>query len=78
MKADDLQALLDARPFHPFSIHLGDGRELVVNHPEFVAPSPTGDIVVVFRPEGGFNIVDVELVTDLEVRPRTEVARTGT
>ena len=78
MKADELHALLNARPFHPFLIHLGDGRELVVDHPEFLAASPTGDIAIVFRPEGGFNIVDVELVTDLEVKPRKTTAQGNT
>jgi len=78
MKADELRALLDARPFHPFSIRLGDGRELVVDHPEFLATSPAGDIAIVFRREGGFNIVDVELVTDLEVKARSTAAQADT
>ena len=74
MKAEELRDLAEARPFLPFIIHLGDGRELVVNHPEFLAASPAGDVAIVFRPEGGFNLVDFDLVTDLEVRPRTEPA----
>jgi len=69
MKPEGLRGLLEAQPFHPFAIHLSDGREFVVNHPEFLATSPVGDIAIVFRPEGGFNIVDIELVTDLEVKP---------
>lgn len=75
MKADEFHALLGARPFQPFAIHLGDGRELAVDHPEFLAVSPAGDVAVVFRPEGGLNLVDVSLVTDLEVKDRPQSRR---
>ena len=67
MKMSQLHALRDARPFRPFTIHLGVGRDLRIDHPEFLAPSPAEDIVIIFKPNGGFNIVDVALVTDLDV-----------
>jgi len=68
VKPEGRRGLLEAQPFRPFAIHLSDGGELVVNHPEFLATSPAGDIAIVFRPEGGFNIVDIDLGTDLEVK----------
>jgi hypothetical protein len=49
----------------------------MVNHPEFLAASRAGDIAIVFRPEGGFNMVDVELVTDLEVKSRAQPANSA-
>lgn len=67
MKMNEIQVLLEAQPFHAFTIRIGDTRQLDVPHPEFLALSPAGDIAIVFRREGGFNVVDVELVTDLEV-----------
>ncbi len=36
--------------------------------------SPAGHVAIVFRPEGGFHLVDVDLVTDLEVRLRAETS----
>jgi hypothetical protein len=67
MKMQELQALHEARPFRPFAIRVGENRLLRVEHPEFLALSPTGDVAIVFRPEGGVSIVDVELVSELEV-----------
>jgi len=69
MNRNEIEALHEARPFHPFTIRIGDTRELPVPHPEFLALSPSEDIAIVFRPDGGFNIVDIELVTDLELKP---------
>ena len=37
MDSDHLHALHSARPFRPFVIHVADGRDLQINHPEFLA-----------------------------------------
>jgi hypothetical protein len=68
MTGDRLRSLYDAQPFRPFVIHLADRRALPVQHREFLALSPTGGTAVVFQPDDSFNIVDVILVTDLEVK----------
>lgn len=67
MTIEQFRNVLQAQPFHPFSIHLADGREIPVAHHEFVAQSPSGRTVIVYRPDESFNIVDLLLVTDLEV-----------
>jgi hypothetical protein len=67
---EQLRNLYQAQPFQPFVLHLGDGREISVEHREFLAPSPSGRTAIVYQPDDSFNIVDVLLVTSLEVKPR--------
>lgn len=67
MTIEQFRNLLNAQPFAPFSIHLADGRQIPVVHREFVAQSPSGRTVIVYQPNESFNIVDLLLVTDLEV-----------
>jgi hypothetical protein len=69
MTIDKIRELYDARPFRPFTMHLADGRAIVVEHPEFVARAPSGRTIVVYQPNDSLNIVDLLLVTDLEVKP---------
>jgi hypothetical protein len=57
--------MLKAAPFKPFVICMADGEKLQVDHPEFVALSPTGDEMVVFESDGHFHMVDIMLVTRL-------------
>ena len=69
MTVEQLRALCDARPFRPFTIHLADGREIPVNHREFIMPSPSGRSVLVYQSGDMLNIIDLLLVTDLEISP---------
>ena len=69
MVIDQLRKLYEAQPFHPFMMHLADGRQLPVVHREFLAISPSGRTFIVYQPDESFNIVDLLLVTDLEVKP---------
>ena len=68
MTIEQVRRLYDLQPFRPFTMHLADGRELAVRHREFVALSPSGRTVIVYQPDDSFNVVDVFLVTDLEVK----------
>jgi hypothetical protein len=54
-------------PFRPFTIHLADGERIRVVGREFVASSPSGRTVVVFDPEDRMSIIDLLLVTKLEL-----------
>jgi hypothetical protein len=67
MTTEQLRNLLKVEPFQPFTIHLADGRKIPVGHPELLAASPSGRTVIVYQPDDSFNIVDLLLVTDLEV-----------
>jgi hypothetical protein len=70
-----LRELHNARPFHPFIIHLADGRTVSVTHPEVMAVSPSGRTVHVVHKDDSFNIIDLLLVTDLEVKSNGKSAR---
>jgi hypothetical protein len=75
MTIEQLRAAYDAKPFRPFVIHLADGRELPVDHREFILTVPSGRTIVVCQPDDTLNIVDLLLVTDLEIKPSGNVAR---
>jgi hypothetical protein len=66
---EQLRQLRHAQPFQPFTMHLADGRQIPVRHPELVATSPSGRTIIVCQPDDSFNIVDLLLVTGLEVNP---------
>ncbi|MBI2925588.1 MAG: hypothetical protein HYY24_07780 [Verrucomicrobia bacterium] len=70
MTIEKIRELYEVEPFHPFIMHLADGREIPVIHREFLASAPSGRTVIVFQPDDSFNIVDLLLVTDLEVRSK--------
>ena len=67
MKIEKLREALHAQPFRPFTIHVADGGRLTVPHQDFVAVEPAGREIIVYRPDNSHQIVDVLLVTRLEV-----------
>jgi len=72
MTAEQLRAMREANPFRPFTIHLADGRTLAVPHRDFVSLSPSGRIIIVYQPNDAFSVVDLYLVTELEVQAPTD------
>ena len=68
MTIERIRELYSSQPFRPFVMHLADGRQLLVAHPEFLSFSPSGRTVVVHQPDDSLNIVDLLLVTDIEIR----------
>lgn len=68
MNVDKIRLLSHAEPFHPFTICLSDGQRLAIDHPEFLAISPTRDALVVFKPDGNFVIVQPDQITALQTR----------
>jgi hypothetical protein len=67
MTAEQLRAMRDANPFRPFTIHLADGRSLIVPHRDFVSQSPGGRTIIVYGSDEAFSVVDLYLVTELAV-----------
>jgi len=67
MTIERLTQAHNARPFQPFRIHLADGRVLDVPHPECLAYAPQARTVVVVKPDESFEVVDLLLVTSLEM-----------
>lgn len=67
MNAEKLRDVLHATPFRPFVIHLADGRQCRVRHPDFLAISPTGRTVIVYHDNDAHSILDLLLVTELAI-----------
>jgi hypothetical protein len=68
MTIEQLRNFYNAQPFLPFVMHLADGRQIPVQHREFIATAPSGRTVVVYQPDETMNVIDLLLVTDLEVK----------
>ncbi|HEV2295726.1 MAG TPA: hypothetical protein VGR35_17900 [Tepidisphaeraceae bacterium] len=68
MTTDQLRNVWKAEPFRPFVIHLADGRQVEVRHPEFLSRSPSGRSIIVYQADESFNVINLLLVTDLEVK----------
>lgn len=69
MTSDRIKERLKAVPFRAFRLHLGSGRALDVDHPEFFSLSPSGRTAVVYGPNDELEIIDVLMVQSLELLP---------
>ena len=67
MTAERFRAMREANPFHPFTKHLADGRSYTIPHRDFVSQSPGGRTIIVYHSDESFSIVDLHLVTKLQV-----------
>lgn len=67
MTREHIRELYDAQLFKRFIIRMADGREIEVRHREFMMISPGGRTVVLFDPKNRMHILDVMLITELEV-----------
>lgn len=67
MTVEQLQNVHHAQPFRPFTVHMGDGRSFFVKHPDFISRSPSGRTFIVHGDNDTFSILDLLLVTELEV-----------
>jgi hypothetical protein len=68
MTTEQLERFHKARPFVPFSIFVGDGREIQVDHPEMMAYKPKARTCAVWS-DGAYEVIDLVLVTTLKPRP---------
>ncbi len=67
MTVEQFKSALHANPFRPFTIHVTDGRVFLVKHRDFVSRSPSGRTVIVHNDDDSFSVLDLLLVTELEV-----------
>lgn len=68
MTIERIRETMNKEPFEPFLIHLADGRQIPVEHRELIMASPSGRTIVVMQPDDSMNIIDLLLVTDLEMK----------
>jgi len=64
---EQLRSTHQANPFRPFTIRLADGRSLHVQHCDFLSYSPSGRTLIVYHEDESFSIVELLLVTELEI-----------
>ncbi len=57
---------LAQRPFRRFSMRLTDGRRVQIKGEHTAAVHPKGDTMIVFDDDGGYRIIDIALVTELQ------------
>ena len=71
MTIEQLTNVLHAQPFRPFTTHMGDGRAFLVRHRDFISRSPTGRTLIVHGEDDSFRVLDMLLVTELQVHPQS-------
>jgi hypothetical protein len=71
MTLEQLRNVHRAQPFRPFTIHMGDGRSFHVEHPDFLSRSESGRTIIVHEKDDRFSVLDLLLMTELEVHPPT-------
>jgi hypothetical protein len=79
MRIEELKRVKDERPFRPFVIRMADGRKVPVTHPDALAweadrDDETGEpeapfTAVCIVPGGGWVIIELALITALELQP---------
>jgi hypothetical protein len=67
MTSEQFKTILRLEPFRPFRIRMADGRSFDVQHPDFIAQSPSGRTVIVFQPDDSYSVLDLLLMSELEV-----------
>jgi hypothetical protein len=70
MTVDQIRSLQDAAPFRAFRVHMANGKSVRVPHPDFMSLSPTGRILIVYRANDSFEVIDTLLVTSIETLPK--------
>jgi len=55
----------NAAPFLPYRLFLANGRELLIQHPDFLSVANQEELVTVFDVSGAAEIVDLTLVVSL-------------
>ena len=56
----------------PMKIHTSNGKVHLVNHIDYITASPVGDFLVVFREDGGLNLINPGQVTELVQASQTD------
>ena len=69
MRAENLDEVIRAQPFRPFSLRLADGSVVEVRHPEWIAHPAGTRTAVVVRPDESVKILDVARVLSVELGP---------
>jgi hypothetical protein len=66
MTAEVIRKALAQRPFRRFALRLTDGRLVPIRGEQTAAVHPKGGTMVVFEHRGGYRIIDIALITELQ------------
>ncbi len=72
MTVDAVTRRQHAAPFQPYWLKLADGREILVDHPDFVSVSEEDDSVTIIDKADGVEIVDLALIVSLRYGGRAQ------
>jgi hypothetical protein len=67
MRAEEIRNAQRAQPFLPFTMHLADGREFTVVHPDFLWVSRAGRFAIVEDLAGNSEHIDPLMVVSLTI-----------
>ncbi|HEY3898186.1 MAG TPA: hypothetical protein VGM54_06215 [Chthoniobacter sp.] len=71
MQAAEIKRLLEDSPFEPFTIHMANGRQFLIDHPKVAMLSvDKGSLAMAMR-AGGFSILDLRLATRVEAQRKS-------
>ncbi|MGD1276732.1 MAG: hypothetical protein ABR964_05860 [Tepidisphaeraceae bacterium] len=65
MTIQEIQRLKEEKPFKPFRVLTADGRAYDVLHPECLAQSPSGRLIVIGLPDDSMVTLDLLLVAGI-------------
>jgi hypothetical protein len=66
MTLQEIQRIRDAKPFEPFRVLVADGNAYDVWHPEYIAQSPSGRMIVIGLDDDSFVTLDLLLVAGIQ------------
>ena len=75
MGPEKIKSVHTAKPFRPFILHMADGRQVNVDHPEFMAVSPTGRYATVYKLDESTEEIELFLVTSVEYPAKANGSR---
>jgi hypothetical protein len=55
---------MHAAPFRPFIVHLADGAQYTVKHPDFISVG-VNNLELVIHDDDGMHLIDMDLVTEV-------------
>lgn len=57
---------MSQKPFRRFSVRLTDGRLVPIKGEHTAAVHPKGKTMIIFDEKGGYRIIDIALITELQ------------
>ena len=61
-----IQKAITEKPFRRFSVRLSDGELVEVKGEQTAAVHPKGKTMIIFDEDGGYRIIDIGLITELQ------------